>query len=130
MLCASPLLLLAQSDTKNDTLLSDKITAIANAEKVSNSDLEKAYIAFRGGYYYGKMLEFEGCEDFGEMFDKLRLVTGKLQYVSNKELSDASYEELKYFEKETTKFDDENKALFLDKLYYISEGLKNGIEAD
>lgn len=76
------------------------------------------------------MLEFEGCEDFGEMFDKLRLVTGKLQYIPNKNLSNAAYEELEYFEKDTTKFDDENKALFLDKLYYISEGLKNGIEAD
>ena len=92
VLCVSPTLL-AQSDVTDGTKVSKNITDVANTEKVTNKELEKAYIAFKGGYQYGKMLEFEGCEDFGEMFDKLRLVTGKLKYVPNKALSDAVYAE-------------------------------------
>jgi len=115
----------AQSLPNNNTTESN-ITAVAQAENIPNSELEKAYIAYRASYQYGKLLEFEGCEDFGELFDSMRLVTTRLKYVPNQKLSDAAYAELKSFEDKN--FCPQEKAEFLDKVYYISEGLKAAIE--
>ncbi|HRA10058.1 MAG TPA: hypothetical protein PKX31_00220 [Chitinophagaceae bacterium] len=87
-----------------------------------------------GAYQYGKLLDFEGCEDFAELFDKMRLVTTRLQYVRNAKLSDAAYAELKEFEKDDKgnpiPFDSEHQAAFMEKAYQVAEGLKAAIERE
>lgn len=126
MLCVSPLL--AQSNPSADSLISDRITAVANAEAISDNDLEKAYIAYKAAYQYGKLMEFGEAKDFGELFDRVRVVTTKLKYVGNAKLSDAAYEELKKFEGDDVKFDSVNKAEFLEISNAIADGLKNAME--
>lgn len=124
-LCVSPLL--AQTNPlTNDIVV--KIKTIANENNVPNEELEKAYVAMRSCYLYGKELEFAGTESFGELFDKQRFILEKLKYLSNVKLSDASYEVLKKYEGETIKFDAQTKAEFLDDIYHISEGLKAAME--
>ena len=98
------------------------------AENIPNKELEKAYIAYMAAYQYGKLLEFEGCEDFSELFDNMRIVTTRLKYVSNEKLSDAAYSELKSFE--SKEFGPQEKAEFLDSVYYIGAGLKNSMEKE
>lgn len=121
-LCVSPLLLAQSTPSKNS------IYEVAQAENVPNRELEKAYIAYMASYQYGKLLEFEGCEDFGELFDNMRLVTTRLKYVTNAKLSDAAYEELKSFEDKN--FGPQEKAEFLDKVSYISSGLRMAMEVE
>jgi len=109
---------------ENKIVVSIKDTA--NAQNIPNGELEKAYIAFRAAYNYGHLLEFEGCEDFGELFDRMRLITGRLKYVQNVPLSDASYKILsKYEDKE---FNSQTKSEFIDDVYYISIGLEKAME--
>lgn len=115
--------MLAQSTPSKNS-----IYEVAQAENVPNRELEKAYIAYMASYQYGKLLEFEGCEDFGELFDNMRLVTTRLKYVTNAKLSDAAYEELKSFEDKN--FGPQEKAEFLDKVSYISSGLRMAMEVE
>lgn len=127
VLCVSPLLA-QNSNSLDGKSVSTKITAVANAENIPNKELEKAYVAYMGAYQYGKLMEFDGCEDFGELFDKMRLVTTRLKYVPNKALSDTVYAEMKNFEE--VEFNDQHKAEFLDVAYYVGEGLKNAMEPE
>ena len=106
----------------------NNIYEVAQAENIPNRELEKAYIAYQSAYQYGKLLEFEGCEDFAELFDNMRLVTTRLKYVPNQKLSDAAYAELKSFEDKS--FGPQEKAEFLDKVSYIADGLKKAMEAE
>jgi len=130
VLCVSPLLAQTEPLKTDGAKITSSIKTVANSENIPNSELEKAYIAYMGAYQYGKLMEFDGCEDFAELFDKMRLVTTRLKYVPNNKLSDAAYAELKYFENEDIKFDDQHKAEFLDVTYYIAEGLKAAIEKE
>lgn len=118
--------MLAQSPPNKGEITADNITKVANAENIPNRELEKAYIAYMASYQYGKLLEFEGCEDFGELFDNMRVVTTRLKYVPNQKLSDAAYAELKPFEDKS--FGPEEKAEYLDTVYYIADGLKKAME--
>lgn len=106
----------------------NNIYEVAQAENIPNRELEKAYIAYKATYQYGKLLEFEGCEDFAELFDNMRLVTTRLKYVPNQKLSDAAYTELKDFEDK--EFGPDQKAEFLDKVSYIASGLRTAMEAE
>lgn len=106
----------------------NNIYEVAQAENIPNRELEKAYIAYQSAYQYGKLLEFEGCEDFAELFDNMRLVTTRLKYVSNEKLSDAAYAELKSFEGK--EFGPQEKAEFLDKVSYIASGLRTAMEVE
>ena len=117
---------MAQSPPNKGQTTSDNITKVANAENIPNRELEKAYIAYMASYQYGKLLEFEGCEDFGELFDNMRVVTTRLKYVTNENLSNAALAELKDFEKK--EFGPEEKAEYLDTVYYIADGLKKAME--
>lgn len=106
----------------------NNIYEVAQAENIPNRELEKAYIAYKATYQYGKLLEFEGCEDFAELFDNMRVVTTRLKYVTNEKLSNAAYAELKDFEKK--EFGPDQKAEFLDKVSYIASGLRTAMEAE
>ncbi len=89
-------------------------------------ELEKAYTAFRGSYLWGSKLGFEGAQDFGEIFDNMRVITGKLEYAKNQKLSDAVFEVMKKYEE--LPYTDENKARLTDDLNYISEGIVEAME--
>jgi len=109
---------------ENPIVVSIKDTA--NAQNIPNGELEKAFIAFRAAYNYGHLLEFEGCQDFGELFDRMRLITGRLKYVQNVPLSDASYKILSKYE--DREFNSQTKSEFIDDVYYISIGLEKAME--
>lgn len=130
VICLGLLSSLITADEKNQDLDLNPIVAsiknTSNSENISNGELEKAYIAYRAAYNYGRLLKFEGTDDFGVLFDKMRLITGRLSYVKNDKLSDATYEVLKKYE--SLPFDDLNKAEFLDDCYYISVGLEKAMD--
>jgi hypothetical protein len=122
LLSISPLL--AQNSYQND--VSKKITAVANEENVTNADLEKAYIAFKAAYYYGREFDFEGSIDFGQVADKQRKIVSRLNYVANQKLSDTIYETLKKYE--DYEFDSRRKSEYMDDCYYIAKGLREAME--
>lgn len=125
-ICISPLLAQNPIDDISKNPIVSSIRDTANKENIPNSELEKAYIAFRAAYNYGHLLEFEGCEDFGELFDKMRLITGRLKYVQNMPLSDASYKILAKYE--DLEFNSKTKSEFTDDVYYISLGLEKAMD--
>lgn len=122
LLCITPLW--AQNSYQND--VSKNITQVANEENVSNADLEKAYIAFKAAYYYGRDFDFEGSIDFGQVADKQRKIVSRLNYVPNQKLSDTIFEVLKKYE--DYEFDSRRKSEYMDDCYYISKGLKEAME--
>ena len=120
-ICAAPLALAQDSDLKVTNPISVQVEKVARSEQISKLELEKAYIAYRAAYNYGHLLGFEGTEDFGELFDKMRLITNRLEYVRNQKLSDEAYSILKKYEDKP--FEGNHKSEFLDDCYHISEGL-------
>lgn len=123
-LCVSPLLIAGQNPLTDAVVL--EIKTVSNTENISNQELEKAYIAFRSAYIYGKEFEFEGTESFGELADKQRKILEKLKYVPNIKLSDAAFKVLQKYE--DADFDSQHKAEYLDDVYHISEGVKAAME--
>jgi len=115
---------MGQSDNSNSVI--QEIKNIANSERVSNSELEKAYIAFRAAYYYGKDFDFEGSNSFGEVAEKQSKIVSKLRYVRNEKLSDAAYKVLEKYE--DLDFTRENKSDYINDCYSIAEGLKEAME--
>lgn len=124
-LCVSPLIAQDNTDLNSNPIVSS-VKNTANSENISNSELEKAYIAYRAAYNYGRLLEFEGCTNFGELFDRMRLITGRLKYVRNQKLSDEVYSILKKYE--DREFDSQSKAEFLDDCFYVSVGLEKAMD--
>jgi hypothetical protein len=125
VLCVSPLL--AQSPI-NDNSTVVKIRDVANSENIPNLELEKAYSVYRGAYLWGKRMDFAGADSFGETTDRMRLVVSKLEYVRNQELSNAAFAVLEKYDDDVIKFDDTNKAKYIDDLNYIAVGLKEAME--
>lgn len=128
VICVSPLL--AQNNTPSVSPVTQQICDVANKEKVPNVELEKAYSAYKGAYQYGRIFEFRGSQDFGEVFDKMREVTSDTQFKANSKLSDSAYDALKEFEKDDMDFNQENKDKFLEKVNEVAEGLKQAMEKE
>lgn len=118
---------MAQSRIDENPIVS-KIKDVANAENISNLELEKAYSVYRGAYLWGKRMDFAGADSFGETTDRMRVVVSKLEYVKNSKLSDAAFEVLEKYNDDTVKFDDTNRPKYIDDLNYIAEGLKEAME--
>lgn len=116
--------LLAQNSYQND--VSKIVTSVANEEKITNADLEKAYIAYKAAYYYGREFDFEGSIDFGQVADKQRKIVSRLNYLPNEKLSNAIYDILKKYE--DYEFDSRRKSEYMDDCYYIAKGLKEAME--
>ena len=123
VLCVSHLL--AQSNILDNQIVTT-IRDVANSENVPNSELEKAYIAYEGAHLWGHKLNYEGAQDFGEIFDNMRIIVNKLEYVKNSKLSDATFEVMKKYE--DLPYDDGNKAKLTDDLNYIALGLVGAME--
>jgi hypothetical protein len=128
VICVSPLL--AQNSEPAVSSVTKEIRDVANKENIPNAELEKAYSAYKGAYQYGRIFEFRGSQDFGEVFDKMREVTSDTQFKSNQKLSDAAYAALKEFEKDDMTFNQENKDKFLEKVNEVAEGLKQAMEKE
>lgn len=116
--------LMGQSD--RESIVSKQIKDVANSENIPNEELEKAYIAYRSAYYYGKEFDFEGSNSFGEVAEKQAKIISKLRYARNEKLSDAAYKVLEKYE--DLEFTRDNKSDYTDDCYDIAEGLKAAME--
>ena len=102
--------------------------AVAKAVKedaISVQDCRKWYTVYKGAYIYVKELDAVGCNDFGDVFERVRVVRDKTMpskgnpnFVKASDLS-------KYADLD---FTPENKTDLAEDLFQICEGLKAGMK--
>ena len=108
-------------------IAADKET-VAKAIKtdgISSQDCRKWYTIYKGAYIYVKELDAVGSNDFGDVFDRIRVVRDKMlptkgnpEFVKATDMSEYT----------DADFTDEKKTDFAEDLYQICEGLKTGIK--
>lgn len=117
-------------------LIASSLTALAvdklevakaiKADNVSLQDCKKWYTVYKGSYIYMKELDAVGSKDFGDVFDKIRVVRDKLApEKGNVEFIKAT-DLIKFEELE---FTPENKTDLAEELYQVCEGLKLAMES-
>ena len=105
----------------------DKATVAkaVKADKMSADDCRKWYTVYKGAYIYVKELDAVGSKDFGDVFDRMRIVRDKAMPVKgNPEWVKAT--DLSAYQE--AEFTQEKKTDFAEDLYQICEGLKAGIK--
>ena len=124
LISASFLFVAAGPLTENPTVVA--IKDAANADLVSNQDLGKWYSIYKGMYFYGTKFQFEGCNDFGDVEQKLVKCRDKILPEKTKTFGvtintvTAKYKDLE--------FNDDNKNKLLEDLNLIAEGIKAGVD--
>jgi len=116
------------------------VEELAVKEDISNMDLEIYYRIYRGAYYWGNDLDYQDCKDFGEVFDRMRLVKTALEPVGTRNFSNGLNQKIKDFIDEVDSngnptgqdkpFEPIYKNEYTDLMFYISEGLKEALNND
>lgn len=102
------------------------ITIAANNDSITNNDLGKWYAVYNGVYLYGDKMNFEGCNNFGDVFEKMAKVRDVLQPSKSEEFGKAVNS---IFEKyKTVPFDDNGKNQFLEDCNKVAVGIKGAID--
>lgn len=111
----------------------DKVE-VAKAVKedgMSSEDCRKWYTVYKGAYIYVKELDGAGSNDFGDVFERFRLVRDKVMPTKgNKHFVKAS-DLSKYADPATNTYAEytpENKTDLAEDLFQVCEGLKAGIK--
>lgn len=101
------------------------VTNSVKEDSMSEQDMRKWYSIYKGAYIYVKEYDAVGCKDFGDVFDKMRVVRdknlptkGNVNFVKATSLT----------EFETMDFTEDNKNKLSSELNNISEGLKEAIK--
>lgn len=103
-----------------------EVAKAIKADNVSLQDCKKWYTVYKGGYIYMKELDAVGSKDFGDIFDKIRVVRDKLAPAKGNDEFIKATDLLKFEEME---FTPENKTDLTEELYQICEGLKLAMES-
>jgi hypothetical protein len=115
------LLLCVVSNAADPKVVTDSV----KEDGMSEQDMRKWYSIYKGAYIYVKEYDAVGCKDFGDVFDKLRVVRDKnLPTKGNVNFVKAT--SLKEFE--AMDFTEDNKNKLSSELNNISEGLKEAIK--
>jgi hypothetical protein len=103
----------------------DTVAKAIKADKMTVQDCRKWYTIYKGAYIYVKDLNAVGSNDFGDVFDKMRVVRdvnlpskGNVEWIKATDLS--TYAE--------AEFSPEKKTDLAEDLYQICEGLKAGMK--
>lgn len=102
------------------------ITASANADGVSNTDLAIWYSIYHGTELYGTKFDFENAKGFGVLFDKQRKIRDKLLPDKTTTLGVEINKILKKYEE--IPFDDNSKNQFIEECASIGRGIKAAID--
>lgn len=129
LICIAALTLSVSSFAQNPINLNPIVVVIkdaANADQVSNQDLGKWYSIYKGMYFYGTKFQFEGCNDFGDVEQKLIKCRDKILPEKTKTFGvEINKVTSKYKDLD---FNDTNKDKFLEDLNLISEGVKAAVD--
>jgi hypothetical protein len=98
---------------------------LAVENNISDLDLEVYYRIYRGVYYWGNDFDYVNCDNFAEVFDRMRLIRDQLEPVGNEDFSKGVNKYTLKFEEE--EFTSDNKNKYTDLMYYISQGLKEAL---
>lgn len=103
-----------------------EVAKAVKADNISLQDCKKWYAVYKGSYIYMKELDAVGSKDFGDVFEKIRVVRDKLAPAKGSvELIKAT----DFVKFEELEFTPENKTDLAEELYQVCEGLKLSMES-
>ena len=102
-----------------------EVAAAIKSDNISLQDCRKWYTVYKGAYLYTKELDCVGSKDFGDVFDKIRVVRDKTMPTKGNEAFTKATDFSKF---QDLDFTPENKTDMADQLYQVCEGLKIAME--
>jgi hypothetical protein len=101
------------------------VTESVKKDDISLQDCRVWYTVYKGAYLYVKEYDAVGSKDFGDIFDKMRLIRDKALPEKGNENFVLATNLSKY---ETVEYTPENRTDLAEDLFNISEGIKKFME--